>query len=258
MYAMATVKFLDDQNNDPRDQLDLLLQSPECSDLEGDTELKEDTTMNSLYASILQEAFGKSHPRNDPKIHSTLGAVVLAINPLSPSTIATLLDLRTTDVSLQLSAVHSLLILQEDVNSPVRPFHKSFPDFIINPTQCTNERFLISPPKHRLELLLGCLKLMNRTLEKNMCKLPDAVLNSEVDDLCERTKQYLNPALQYACRSWHKHLVDEDATTSVVTPILHQFLEKKFLFWLEVLSVLGTAREAVDALGMAARWLKVC
>ena len=91
-----------------------------------------------------------------------------------------------------------------------------------------------------------------------MCKLPDAVLNSEVVDLYERIKQYCNPALQYACRSWHKHLIDKDVTTSVVTSILHQFLEKKFLFWLEVLSVLGAAREAVDVLGVAARWLKVC
>ena len=259
VYAMATVKFLDHQNNDPKDQLDLLLQSPECSDLEGETEVKADTTMNSLYTSILKGAFGKDHPRDDPKIRSALGAVVLAANPLSPSTIATLLDLHIPDVFLRLLAVHSLLILQEDINSPVRPFHKSFPDFIINPARCTIERFLISPPQHHLELLVGCLKLMNKTLEKNMCKLPDAVLNSEVDNLYERIKQYLNPALQYACRSWHKHLVDKEAVcTPAVTSILHQFLEKKFLFWLEVLSVLGAVKEAVDALGLVTRWLEVC
>ena len=258
VYAMATVKFLDDENNDPRGQLELLLQSPECSDLEGDTELKEDTTINSLYASILKEAFGRSHPRNDHKIQSALGAVVLSTDPLSPSTIAALLGLNTTDVYLQLSAVHSLLILQDE-NSPVRPFHKSFPDFIIDQTCCTNERFLISPPKHHLELLVGCLKLMNQALEKNMCKLPDAVLNSEVNDLHERIKQYLDPALQYACKSWHKHLIDKDTVcTPQVTSILHHFLEKKFLFWLEVLSVLGAAREAVDALRVVAGWLEVC
>jgi len=31
-----------------------------------------------------------------------------------------------------------------------------------------------------------------------------------------------------------------------------------FLFWLEVLSVLGTIRNAVDALEVAAKWLEVC
>ena len=258
VYAVATVKFLGQGLNDPKDQLDLLLQLPEHGDLEGDTEFKADTTMNSLYASILQEAFSKNHLRDDPKTLSVLGAVILAANPLSPSTIATLLDLRIKDVSLRLSSVHSLLILQ-DIKDPVRPFHKSFPDFIINPARCTNERFHISPPTHHLELLVGCLKLMNQTLEKNMCKLPDTVTNSEVFDLHERIEKCLDPALQYACTSWHKHLFNENMVFKpAVTSILHQFLEKKFLFWLEVLSVLGAVREAIDSLGVVARSLEVC
>ena len=91
-----------------------------------------------------------------------------------------------------------------------------------------------------------------------MCKLPDGVLNSEVDNLKERTEQYIDQALKYACRSWHKHLVDtKPAHTLKITSILHCFLERKFLFWLEVLSVLGAAREAVDALETAGRWLDV-
>ena len=92
-----------------------------------------------------------------------------------------------------------------------------------------------------------------------MCKLPDWVINSEVDDLKERTSQYIDQGLEYACRSWHKHLVDTTpARKPDITLDLHQFLEKKFLFWLEVLSVLGAAREAVVALEAALKWLDVC
>jgi len=91
-----------------------------------------------------------------------------------------------------------------------------------------------------------------------MCKLPDIVANSEVDDLYEKTQQNLSPALQYACKSWHKHLVDGDTThRPMITSTLRWFLEKKFLFWLEVLSVLGAARDAIDALGVAVKWLEV-
>ena len=91
-----------------------------------------------------------------------------------------------------------------------------------------------------------------------MCKLPDGVINSEVDDLKERTEQHIDHALRYACRSWHKHLVTTlPAYTSEIVSALHRFLEGNFLFWLEVLSVLGAAREAVDALDAAARWLDV-
>ena len=91
-----------------------------------------------------------------------------------------------------------------------------------------------------------------------MYKLPDGVTNSEVEDLKARAGQYVDQALQYSCRSWHKHLVDMvPAHKLKITPILHRFLEGKFLFWLEVLSVLGTAREAVDVLEVATRWLDV-
>jgi hypothetical protein len=258
IYAVATARFIDYKTNNPKKQLDRLLQSPGSSVWEGKTKFKGNTTLDSLYMSILQEAFGDSYPEDDPKVRSILGAVILAVNPLSLSMISTLLGFDTEDIFPILSSAHSLLILREDVNHPVRPFHKSFPDFIINPARCTNQRFHVSPPDHHLELLIGCLELMNQRLEKNMCNLPDAVTNSEVDDLWERTERHIDHGLQYACTSWHKHLVHTPAHTLKIIPTLHQFLEGKFLFWLEVLSVLGSAREAVDALKEATNWLDVC
>ena len=196
----------------------------------------------------------------DAKTLSILGAVVLATNPLSPSAIATLLELDTEDVFTVLLSVHSLLILQGDADQPVRPFHKSFPDFVTNPTRCTSQRFHISPPDHHSHLLIGCLGLMDRKLEKNICKLPDAVANSDVDDLKERTEKYINPTLKYACMSWHTHLVDADtipAYTLTITHTLRKFLETRLLFWLEVLSVLGAVRNVVEALQVVVDWLEV-
>ena len=256
-YAVATVKFIDHRNNDPKERLDRLLWSPESSALEGKATLKENTTLDSLYASILREAFGGDDPEDDPKVRSVLGTVILAANPLSPFTIATLLSLSAESVLRRLSSVHSLLIL-EDLNQPVRPFHKSFPDFIVDPTRCINDRFRVSPPSQHLELLVGCLELMNQKLEKNMCNLPDYVTNSEVGDLQERNERCVDPALGYACKSWHRHLDGNTAPIPKVISTLHRFLEKKFLFWLEVLSVLGATREAVDALELLAKWLEVC
>ena len=94
-----------------------------------------------------------------------------------------------------------------------------------------------------------------------MCGLPDAVANSDVGDLKERTEKYIDPALKYACMSWHTHLADADtipAHAPTIAPTLHQFLEKKFLFWLEALSVLGAVRNAVEALQVTVDWLEVC
>ena len=261
VYAVATVKFIDHRYNNPKQQLDRLLQSPESSVYEGKTKFKSGTTLDSLYMSIIQEAFGDSDPQDDPKIRSVLAAVIIATNPLSPSTIATFLDLDAEGVFRLLSLVCSLLFLQEDINHPVQPFHKSFPDFIVDPSRCTNQRFCVSPPDHHSELLIGCLRLMTQRLEKNMCKLPDAAINQEVDNLQERAEQYIDHDLQYACKSWHKHFIGAytaSTHTLKITSVLHMFLEEKFLFWLEVLSILGTLKNAADALEVAGKWLQVC
>ena len=262
VYAVATVKFVEKQSANPRKQLDLLLKPPGGSSREGGTMLNTGaTTLDSLYTSILLGAFGtRNDPDNDPRVRSVLGAMVLAANPLSPSTITVLLDLDLDDVIPLLSSVQSLLVLQENIYYPVRPFHKSFSDFIVDPDRCTNQRFHIFPPPHHSQLLMGCLDLMFQTLEKNMCKLPDAVANSDVSDMEKRTDQYISPALQYACRSWYTHLVNKHkipVSRPDITSTLHRFLETKFLMWLEVLSVLGAARNAVYALQTTVDWLEV-
>ena len=255
VYAVATIRFIDQKNKNPKKQLGYLLQSLE-SGFEGRTKVRKNTTLDSLYLSILQEAFGDYDPEGGPDVRSVLGAVILATDPLSPSTIATLLGFDTDDISPLLSSAHSLLIFQEDIDQPVRPFHKSFPDFIVEPARCTNPEFRVCPSDQHAELLVGCLELMNQKLERNICKLPDGVVNSEVNNLGERTKQYIGKALEYACKSWHKHLTKNMVAQTLT--IFHQFLMEKFLFWLEVLSVIGATREAVDALEAAVKWLDVC
>ena len=258
VYAVATLRFIDYKNKDPRIQLNLLLRSPDSSTREGKTNLGTKATLDALYTSILLEAFGDCDREDDHEVRSILGAVILAVNPLSPSIIATLLGFDTTDVSSRLSSAHSLLIFEEDIGQPVRALHKSFPDFIVDPTRCTSSRFRVCPSDHHAELLVSCFELMNRKLEWNLCQLPDGVTNSEVNDLGERVEKHIDQALQYACKSWHKHFVNvKPAHALKITPLLHMFLEKKFLFWLEVLSVLGVASEAVGALDVAAKWLDV-
>ena len=105
-----------------REQLEFLLESQKIGVPEG-------KTLDTLYTSILREAFGDDSPESDAKTRSIIGAVVLAVNTLSQPTIATLLGYDTEDIPLLLSSVISFLILPEDGSHPVRPFHKSFPDF---------------------------------------------------------------------------------------------------------------------------------
>jgi hypothetical protein len=90
VYAVATVKFLDSEVHFPEDRLDVIEKLPECTAPEGKTRFNPKTTLDSLYTSILQTAFGVEDPEADSKVRSTIGAVVLVVNPLPPSGIAEL------------------------------------------------------------------------------------------------------------------------------------------------------------------------
>ena len=261
-YAVAAAKFINDWSSNSRRRLDLLLQPPGSNSLETMINLNKDRTLDRFYVLILQGAFGGCYdPDNTSKICSVLGAMALSTEPLSPSTIAILLGLNVDDVFCLLSLARPLLTPQEDIHTPVLPLYKPFFSFIVDPKRCTDRKFHVSPPNHHPQLLMGCLNLMVQTLEENMCKLPDGSANSDIGDLKQIIEQHVDPALIYACISWHVHLVDRSATSvdaPGITLAIHNFLETKFLFWLEVLSVLGVVRNAADALQAVVDWLEVC
>ena len=259
VYAVATISFLNHKFQDPSDQLDVIMKSPESTTHEGKAKLKVYTSLNSLYMSILQAAFLENDAEDDTMVRSILSVVVLATNPLSQSAIAALMYFHHNQVLQLLKSIQSLLLQPEDPNHPVQPFHKSFSDFITDPTRCTNTRFYISPDYHT-ELVLHCLELMGKLLKKDTCSIPDYTLNSEVEDLPKRVKESsICGALEYACRSWYKHLIKTKHQTAGVVSALQCFLEQKFLFWLEVSSVLGVVGDAACALKTTIKWLnEVC
>ena len=262
IYAVAAIKFINPQvqSSNPMQRFNLLLESSRRTIHETKTKPDEDWTLDWFHELILQGTFpGRHDPENDRKICAVLGAIAVAANPLSPSTVATLLGLDCDEVLRLLSLARPLLIPQKDTHTPIFPLHKPFPSFIVSP-MFMYKRFLISPSDHHTRLLMGCLKLMILTLEGNMCQLPDGAANEDIGDLRQRIERYIDPALIYACRSWHLHLIYQPPTladTPGITFSIRQFLETKFLFWLEVLSVLGAAKNAVDALQAVADWLKV-
>ena len=258
VYAAATVKFLGSDAHLPDHRLDVIVNLPASTAPEGKTWLNPNTTLDSLYTSILQTAFSKKDPVYS-RVRSTLGAVVLVVNPLPSFAIAKLIGLDPREVELFLKLVQSLLATGEDIDRPVKPFHKSFPDFITDPSRCTDPRFHISPGDLHLELVTNCLKIMNDELEQNLLSLPDYALNSQVKDLEMRIDDRINIALQYSCLSWHNHLTKTKECVSEVVSHLRMFLEQKFLAWLEVVSAIGAVGGVVAGLERLMVWLQeVC
>ena len=259
VYAVATVKFLDSSIHLPERRLDIIVSLPESTVPEGKTQFKPRMTLDSLYTSVLQTAFGEEDSEADSKVRSTMGAVVLLVNPLPSRGIAELIGIDPREVMLLLTSVQSLLSLDGDPGQPVKPFHKSFPDFITNPLRCIDKRFCVSPGHLHFELLTSCLRVMNNGLEQDLLSLPEYTLNSEVKDLQARIDDRVSTALQYACRSWYNHLTQAMGDFAEIISYLRLFLQDKFLAWLEVLSVLKDVGGAAVALEKLMPWLQeVC
>ena len=236
VYAIATVNFLKHKFRCPSERLDIIMKSPESTTYEGQVGLKAYGSLDSLYMSILQTAFLENDTDDDAMVRSILSAVVLVINPLSPSLIATLMGVKRDEVLSLLESIQSLLALRDNADHPIQPFHKSFPDFITDLTRCKDHRFYIVSPDHHTKLLLHCLELMGKSSEDSFCG-----------------------ALEYACRSWHKHLIATGDQAVNVFPVLCHFLEKKFHFWSGVMNSLGAVGDAKHALGVTVKWLdEVC
>ena len=256
VYAVATVKFLDSDSHLPKRRLDSILKLPENTAPEGKTWFNPKTTLDSLYTSILQAAFRVEDPDVDSKVRATIGAIVSVVNPLSPAAIAELVGLDCEEVILFLALVQSLITTCEDANQSVKPFHKSFPDFIIDPSRCADRRFCLSPGRLQLDLALNCLRVMEEGLKQNLLSLPEYALNSEVEDLQTRVDDHISTALRYACKSWYGHVTKTSGGTIDLVADLHTLLEVKFLEWLEVLSLLGDVGEAAVALEELISWLR--
>ena len=261
VYAVATVEFLDSNTHLPEHRLGVIVKLPECTAPEGKTRFNLKSTLSSLYTSILQTAFSDSEedPEVYSRVRSTIGAVTLLVNPLPPFAVAELVSLDLREVKILLTLVQSLLAFGEDLYQPVKSFHKSFPDFITDPSRCADTRFYISPKNLHSELAMNCLRTMNDGLEQNLLSLPDYALNLEVEDLQARIDDRISIALRYACRSWHNHLTETEGDITGVVSYLRIFLEEKFLAWLEVVSTIGIVWEAVIVLERLMPWLQeVC
>jgi hypothetical protein len=149
IFASTAVKFVASWNHPPSERLALLVSLPQNTAYEGESGI------DFLYTEILKAAHHDLGP-DDRKpenqeaykhFRSAVGAVLLAFNPLSMKSLSYLLrDFDTPfDILTTLNSLHSLLLIPEGTEDPIRVFHKSFPDFLMDPKRCQDTRFFVDP-----------------------------------------------------------------------------------------------------------------
>ena len=253
IYASTVVKFVASPYNPPEERLALIISLPQDTSHEG----KEG--LDLLYTKVLEQVFYDKDQTFYLNFKLVVGTVLLIFNPLSTKALSDLLGDYTTQsrISSILRGLHSLLLVPDNIEDPVRIFHKSFPDFLTHPGRCKDERVFVNPSVHHQNILLSCLNIMKGELKRDICELGWYTLLSEVKDLPTRRVAHIGDALGYACRFWTTHLARTDSSGLGVEQVrkeIDNFFATCLLFWIEVLSLMGILDVGVYAFNDIEQW----
>ena len=254
IYASTAIKFVASKYHRPTKRLDLIISRSQGVAHEGGIDV--------LYTQILELAFRDADP-GEQELYSSfrdvVGAVLLVAHPLSRKGLSGLLRNCGTpsDISTTLRFLHSLLSVPDSEDEPMQVFHKSFPDFLTDPSRCKDPRFFVDPGVHHEDILFSCLDLMKTHLKKNICDLDDYAVLSQVEDLSARRERCIGSSLEYACRFWARHLASvpgDGPHAERVQEAIDEFFAKRLLCWIEVLSIVGHLGVAVHAINDVRQW----
>jgi len=234
IYAATTLRFIRDGINSPEEQLSLVLTATKSS-------LSATEHLDGIYTILLQHSVLGSRGYQECKqlagrFREIVGSIVVMFNTMPARNLAQLLQISFNMVSRTLSSLRSVLHVPEDESQPVRLFHLSFRDFLLDAQRCSDSRFQIDEKERHTSLFRRCMSHISH-LQENMCSLSrPGVLITEIPD--DTIQKGIPPHVQYACRYWFDHWrlgnpVEEDIKT------IREFLEQHLLHWLEGLSLIG-------------------
>ncbi|KZT41001.1 WD40 repeat-like protein [Sistotremastrum suecicum HHB10207 ss-3] len=237
-WASTSCNFISSYSTpgwDPVEQLQFLLRSPSVG-------------LDALYSTILNRIFEFKN-EEDPRLanfRTVLGWVTCVQEPLTIRTLSALCAPDKDDFVRSVVAPMGTFMSTSSVDYvPVRILHQSFRDYL-----CTSERsqlYSIDVQSQHPIIARTCLSTMNRLLCFNICKLEtSSILNDDFPDLTQRIWNNIPDELSYACRFWAIHL-KHCTMESHLVDLLMTFLSSKFLFWLEVLSLIKQPSIALEA-----------
>ena len=156
IVAATVCRFVGDRNWDPQEQLEKIQEFRGMGDLE---------QMEQTYLPILKHLYGRLTDSRDrerlyDQFRTVVGAIISLGEPLSGTSLATLLNMSLNAITRRLHPLHSVLQIPIDLNSPIRTLHLSFPEFLLS-GRCQQEPFGINGPATHRMLLTKCLNLLS-------------------------------------------------------------------------------------------------
>jgi len=202
-------------------------------------------SLDAMYEFVLTGASNTTNvePEELEMTRRNLACILAARAPLSITALSDLLELDTDALRESLRHLHATIYVPDDDDeSGLRTLHASFGDYLL-------ER---APVSLRISLALGeeilargCLRSMKKSLHFNVSRS-----RSSYEPNSPSRPDSIPYSLEYACVHWIYHIAGIPAPTALGQEI-DDVIRPKFLFWLEVMSVLGQVRRAAAMLTIA-------
>ncbi|OWT43619.1 G-protein beta wd-40 repeats containing [Pochonia chlamydosporia 170] len=236
IFAATVCRFVADRKcGNPDQQLQEVLQFKQ---------IREGSQMNATYLPILNRLVdGVSGKRRDEVLRQfryIVGSIVILGTPLSTAVLAQVLNTQRDVIDARLDLLHSVLSIPSSANAPVRLFHLSFRDFLLDPNMTAKIPFRIDGTQAHQMMAVNCLRLME-CLRQDICDVRGPGIHRSAIHPT-KVRECLPPEIQYACLYWVYH-VQGAGNLVVDVELVHSFLKRHFLHWVESLSLIGRAWE---------------
>ncbi|EPS36561.1 hypothetical protein H072_9911 [Dactylellina haptotyla CBS 200.50] len=243
IVAATICRLLDDQESLPESQLEDILK--------GQQRLLDANPERSLaltYAQVFNQRL-KNKTRAQIKtliaeFKQIIGTIVCLEIPLSRRSLSNLIALREEQIRCRLDAFHSILNIPKEPDLPIKTFHLSFREYLLDPATKLESQFWLDEREIHKSITNYCLDLMQKHLKKNICHLPSPGYSTH-DISKSLVNNFIPPELQYACQYWVRHLMksQEPLTDQHAS---YTFLQGNLLEWLEATLLLGIYHENID------------
>ncbi|KAK6336933.1 hypothetical protein TWF718_009722 [Orbilia javanica] len=240
IYAATLCRFIGDENWDPNDRMKRVFEyqnSWQTSKLE--------KTYLPILDQLIADQDADEREELCTQFQQIVGTIINLASPLSITSIARLLSVPETKIRPRLNRLRSVLDIPTEDRTPVRTFHLSFRDFLLDPKLQGKSNFWINEQKTHKMIASRCIELMSGStgVRRDICKLGSlGTLRSEISK--EVIEQHLPPELQYACRYWVYHLQQGKDSISKNSQA-YLFLRHHLLHWLEAISILGNMNDVL-------------
>ncbi|EPS38877.1 hypothetical protein H072_7385 [Dactylellina haptotyla CBS 200.50] len=243
--AATICRFVEDKYSSPEIRLDQILASNPAHRCGMEN-------VYSLYLSVFESFLSHLDKVNHhdnvtarDEIQRIISTVVMVASPASRESISELTGIDKSRILTRLKPFHSILMIPSEANMPIKTFHLSFRDYLVDEHHQIKNPFFIDVRETHRRIGQACIKIMSKGLRKDICgfKHP-GILHTDMDP--KIVKERISDSLKYACENWLFHLKQAQDKIEDDGPV-HVFLQEYVLYWLEVTGIIGVSTKNIYA-----------